>query len=236
MGRNATTLEDPEGIEAVLKELKNLPSAGTVGLADIKTLETRGSELFASRARQRRFDSHQLLLKVDEIEGRLQSDLDSVHLRPFREALNDTRAMLLREFPTDAQRSLYLNPDNARAIYDLCRFMQDKIGSYDRQVVIRNFEHIIELRKGDSEKDGDFLNANINLTVLNYEIGNEAKARCYSAQTIKVHLARGQSDYDYLRGTQSNGEPNEPEFRAVTLKLNPNWDMTHQDCSLIGTL
>lgn len=231
IANNALAFMDPDGIESVLSELGNLNTDLRSDTFD--KLRYSASELFSDRARKRRFESHQLMQMIDKIESQLTSDSTASDLKIQRDILAKTRAILLTEYPNDTQRAIALNPDNARAIYDLSRFMQDKIGSYDRGVVIRNFERVIELRWGKTEKDGDFLNANINLTVLSYETGNEAKAKCYSGQTLEKHLARSQSDYEYLFGFQPDGRINEPEFRLVTNKVNPTWDLDHPKCLLI---
>lgn len=227
---NALAFMDPEGIESILSEYSNSKFRSDLRSNDFEKLRITASDLFSERARKRRFESHQIMQKIAEIESRLNSDATDSDLKVQKDYLGKTRAILLTEYPKDTLKAIELNPNNARAIYDLCRFMQDKIGSYDRQVVIRNFERIIELRWGKTEKDGDFLNANINLTVLNYEVGNEAKARCYSAQTIEKHLARSRDDYDYMFGFQPDGRINEPEFRIVTNKVNPTWALNHPNC------
>jgi len=233
LASNALTFADPESMEAVLREASSNGFKRNPGVQWIEKLGTTASNELAARARKRRFESHQFLQKINEIDARLAIDPTNRDLQQKKDLFVRTRAILLAEYPSDTQRALAINPDNARAIYDLCRFMQDKVGSYDRQVIIRNFERLIEIRHGQSEKDGDFLNANINLTVLSYEIGNLKKARCYSAQTLEKHLARSQSDYDYMFGSQPDGRINEPEFRDVTNKVNPAWSMEHEDCSQI---
>ncbi len=227
LATHALDFMDPEGMESILEEALEL---GINGSEKFGKLRASASNLLAERARKRRFDSHQLMLKIQEIDSRLATNPWNSDLQQQKDILVKTRAILLTEYPRDTQRALVLNSNNARAIYDLCRFMQDKIGSYDRRIVIKNFERVIELRSGSGEKDGDFLNANINLTVLSADIGNDSKARCYSAQTLEKHLARSRADYEYLFGSQPDGRINEPEFREVTNRVNPTWSMEHSDC------
>lgn len=229
IARNAMSVMDPEGMESVLREAEEL-GIDMQTSAGLKKLRSLTSDILGERARKRRYDSHQLMLRIAEFDSQLSDAQSRIDLQQQRDLLIKTRAILLSEYPRDLQRALVLDRTNARAIYDLSRFMQDKVGSYDRRIIIRSFERVIELRSGQSEKDADFLNALINLTVLTADIGEDSKARCYSALTLEKHLARSRADYDYLFGSQPDGRVNEPEFRAVTNRVNPSWSVSLADC------
>jgi len=230
MAKNALILQDPEGLEVIAKRLKSLNSLNNVEKSTIEMFQIKASELLSTRARVKRFEAHRIAAAIQKIEVELDSNPKKPDQKTELEILQKTYNLLLEEFPKDAEKASELDNNNARALYDLARFMQDKPGLYDKRVAIKNFEKVVELLTHKAEKDADFLRANLNLAVLYFEIGNEPKARCYSSQTIKKSIAKNQDEYNYLLGKQENGQFNEPEFMKVIEKLNPKTEMVHPDC------
>ncbi len=101
-----------------------------------------------------------------------------------------------------------------------------------QQAKTRRFvNRFVESGNGKFEKDADCQRADLNLTVLYFQIDNRAKAKCYSAQTMEKFSAGETDDYNYLFGKTPNQSLNEPGFFETLEKLNPNREMSHEDCA-----
>jgi hypothetical protein len=235
MGENAALLPDAEALATIARKLETL--IGGAGKAEVKkqveSFKIQASELYAVRARSKRFETHQINSKIAEINRQLQASPRNAEKAEERDWLEKTRAVLQDEYPRDAERAIELNPENFRALYDLARFWQARPGDYDKRIVIKNYEKVVALGNGKFEKDADYLRANLNLTVLYYHIGDWAKAKCYSSQTMEKYLARGKDDYEYLFSKTPEGSPEEPEFVEAVEKVNPDREMKQENCAEI---
>ena len=231
MGENAIILQDAEALDTITRKLESFGGGSNDEKARLEKFKTKASELYAVKARSKRFEISKINSKIDDIDRENQESRNDADKNEEKIWLEKTKAILLNEYPEDAERAVELNPDNFRAIYDLARFIQDKIFAYDKRIAIKHFEKVVELGNGKFEKDADYQRANLNLTVLYFQIGNWAKAKCYSSQTIEKFLARGTDDYDYLFGKTPGGNLNEPEFFEAVEKVNPEREMSHDDCA-----
>ena len=230
MAENAILLQDAEALETIARRLETLtPKDKTDDRARVENLKKKASEFYSVRARSRRYELHQINTRLERLPA-TAVETDETAERGW---LEKTRAVLLEEYPKDAERAVELDGENFRAIYDLTRFLQDKTGGYDKRVVIRNFEKVVALGNGRFEKDADYLRANLNLTVLYYQIGDWARAKCYSSQTMEKYLARGADDYEYLFSKTADGNWEEPEFIEAVEKVNPNRETAHEICGEI---
>jgi len=164
-GENAIILQDPEALETIARKLETLVRDNADEKKRVEKFKIKASEFYAVRARSNRFEIHKINSKINEIDAEIQANQNEINKIEERNWLEKTKAILLDEYPKDAERAVDLNADNFRAIYDLTRFLQDKIGGYDKKVVIKNFEKVVELGNGKFEKDGDYLRANLNLTI-----------------------------------------------------------------------
>lgn len=231
---NAIALADPDTLVLALRGLGSEDAAEKA--ADIRERASRvASDLFAERARKRRFECDQLNTELRRIDQEMAKEPTSDILSQ-KQQVQQRRNLLLAKYPIDAQNAVNLNPKNARALYDLFRYMQDRPGSYNPQEMIDILERVVKYGRTNFDKDADFLRANLNLAVTYAQVRNDAAARCYSAQTLEGYLARSKSYYEYLIGKQPDGSWNEPEFMNLTMRLNPSLSTKHEKCSsLKGT-
>ncbi len=230
---NAIAMQEPDGFSAAMRDLESHWLTGQPYDEKLLSLRRAGSDLFAARARRRRFESDRLLESIVSTRTNLRSEPDSSRLQNRLKILEETRSILISEYSGDDKRAIELNRDNYRAYYDLARFYQDRHTPYDNYVAIRNFERVAELMRGKVEKDADFVRAILNLAILYYLIGDEPKARCYASETIEKYYARKSEDLDYLFGYNSDGLLNEPEFIDANNHVNPKGVRDHPDCGVL---
>ncbi|MGH9947614.1 MAG: hypothetical protein ACRD6X_10460 [Pyrinomonadaceae bacterium] len=230
MAENAVTLHDPEGLESVALKLETFDTDNPDRKVRIENFKVKASDLFAKRARSRRYEVDKIDSKLLEIKSEIQSDPSNFDKTVEKNWLEKSRVALLDIYPRDAERAIFLVHDNFRAFYDLACYLQDKVGGSEKKDAIKYFEKVIEIGTKKYEKDADFLRANLNLTVLYFQIGNSVKAKCYSSQTMEKYLARNQDDLEYLLGHQLDGRWNEPEFIEALEAVNPNHDIMHDIC------
>ncbi|MFZ1700682.1 MAG: hypothetical protein WBO10_00970 [Pyrinomonadaceae bacterium] len=230
---NAIVLADADTIVLALRGLSSEDQGGKS--AEIRERASRvASDLFAERARKRRFECDQLNTELRRIDQDIAKE-PTPDILSQKQRLQQRRNLLLAKYPIDAQNAVDLNPQNARALYDLFRYMQDRPGSYNPREMIDILERVVKYGRNKFDKDADFLRANLNLAVTHAQARNDTAALCYSAQTLEGYLARSKNYYEYLIGKQPDGSWNEPEFMDLTLRLNPSLSRTHEDCSSLKT-
>ena len=81
LAANALTFMEPEGMESLLGEVARWPKDGNLSASYTERLKTTASGLLAGRARKRRFDSHQLLQRIDAVDAQLAIGSDQADLQ-----------------------------------------------------------------------------------------------------------------------------------------------------------
>jgi len=229
-GSHAIAVQDIDGLSAVILDLDTEDAKMAASDEQMRSFKATGSDLFAARARRRRFEADRVLDDLVATESALESIPSSPILREQLKIMTEARTILLSEYSADAKRAIGLNPDNARALYDVARFYQDRHTRFDDLAAIGYFERAESQMRGKMEKDADFVRTILNLAILYFGVGNIEKAGCYASETIEKYKARSDDDLVYLFGTEPNGRLNEPEFVEVNSAVNPDRVSKHPDC------
>jgi hypothetical protein len=230
VGDNAVDLQDPEGLEAIIKTVESLSLTAPEDRRRLETLKATAAEFLAVRVRKDRFKADNTAEQIKTLDSELQNTPDNQEKILLRNNLIRIEDVLSEKFPGDAGRAIRLDPNNPKAYYDLARFFQDRRIGDDNKLAAENFEQVIRILEGRMEKDADYLRANLNLSLLYYSLGNIEKSKCYAAKTIEKYRAKSREDDEYLFGVDEEGNLNEPEFIDLLNKINPRHETSHGDC------
>ncbi len=231
---NALAMQDPDGFEAAIMDLEGSDPKPMSFVERMKSLKLQGADLFATRARKRRFEAERLLADFVSIKAEPELQPSSSTIQEKLLLMDEIRTILLSEYSADTKYAIELNKNNARATYDLARFYQDKHTRFDNFVAIQYLERTESNLGGKDEKNADFVRALLNLATLYYAVGDVSRARCYAAETIEKYKARSDQDLVDLFDVNASGNLNEPSFIEVNNQVNPERSSFHRDCSHVN--